>query len=385
MSYSKYGNQIANYLKGAGLPPAWATAIGNVFGNASQEMFHAGRQTHDSTRQEHRMVTPHIRKHVLPAVDFLPGDPDYRKPRISDSEQAEPPQPAPTVVVTVSPQESDAPFRVNGGSYVQAVSGGNVATVNLRHSIRGAPVQGLPLALLDPQTGTVVGKALRAEVGQVDQGQVTFEAVQNGGEVVLKLNVDNRAKTEVITDVRYEPGRGLVAKYDTVVLWRNPNGESREKLLATSRIEAASNFQEDADDHHSLHATIKRFEAFAEKDLPDAALPAGAKIGQTASAWAIGTTGSVTVWENGAVSNPAVVISGVKNLCADVMSGGWVVICQTRTLEWVLVAAQPFTVDVVTGASINASGNLEFTKSAVRVAGRYAASSDIIQTSSCAT
>lgn len=380
MSYSKYGNQIANYLKAAGIPAVWATAIGNVLGNSGLHQVQRGEVTRDTTRKEHRFVTPDVRKHILPDVDFRDGDPDYRPPARPVTEELLVPVPQPTVIVDRSPQQDAAPFRVDGGDFIRTAGAGDNVKVNLNCHINAVPQQGLPMALLNKPFNTVIGKALRAECGAMDQGQLRFFVEQNGEEVLLKLQLLNTLQTEVVTDVRYVSGKGIVATYQKVVLWKD--GGTREGTLRTQRIAAVDGFYDNGEDH-STHATVRKFEAFTSVQVDDKKVPSFVRYGKAVGAWAIDTLGSVTIWENGAAT--PIVIADVINHTHDVPDTGWVVIGQNWKFEWVLLSAQPHTVDVITGALINASGDLEFTKSTVRVVGVTPTTSDIIPTATCPT
>lgn len=176
--FSAQAGQIANALKAAGLAPDAAQKIADILGNGVQNLVRTNPETVDLTPASLRYVTPERRIHELPALDFRPGDPDFRPMQAQPSEERPAPKPADTVRREASPQQSTTAYRVSGGKYTEAKGTGDAVQVNVKVTGSGR------LALLDAQSNTIVGKSFRCEA---DDSGLRFFVSETGTEVVWKL------------------------------------------------------------------------------------------------------------------------------------------------------------------------------------------------------
>lgn len=216
-SFSLQNSQLRAALAAAGLPDAHAANIANILGNAAQEMRHAGTLIHDTTPEGMRLVESDARKQVLTGIDFLPQDPDYRKPQTRPSEDRPPPEQPTNVFVNAPPQLDDADFcaafNVAGGAYTTVNAAGQAARIDLNMRVDG------PCVFVDPATNTLRGKGIRAESGGRDDGRVRFWIENRNREAVWRLQLINVKRQDVVTGVQYQPGRGLVVTYQTIDAW----------------------------------------------------------------------------------------------------------------------------------------------------------------------
>jgi hypothetical protein len=212
-SYADQGGQLRGSLIEAGLPANAATIIANIFANNVQTMRQGGEVIHDQTPQGMRQVTSGDRTHRLTNLDFRDGDPDYRRQRVQDSERAERPIPQSTVNTTLPPQQTQSTYRISSGEYTNVESAGDTAKVNLRVNGSG------DCMFRDPSANMLVAKKLRAECGGDDQARLRFFVEQRPDELVWKLSTNNMKKTQVVTDVSYQEGVGIVVTKATVWAW----------------------------------------------------------------------------------------------------------------------------------------------------------------------
>lgn len=222
-SFSLQNSQIRGALEAAGIPAAQAATIANILGNAAQAMRHSGVIEHDRTPQALRIVGPDARRHVFTELDFPQQDPDHRKPKTPPSERPVAPQPEPTVLVSLAPQQAPDAFRVAGGAYTSANGIGEATKVDLNVRFDG------PCLFAEPATNTLHGKGLRAEAGGRDDGRVRFWIEERDAEAVWRLQMINVRRQDVVTGVEHQPGRGLVVTYQTIDAWSI--GEPWRKLL----------------------------------------------------------------------------------------------------------------------------------------------------------
>lgn len=228
--FSQQAGQLTNALVAAGLSPTAASTIASILGNASQGLVHRGPQTHDTTPESMRYVTPDTRKQVLTNLDFRQADPDYRQPLTRTSEEQPKPEPEPTVLSTISPQQRASTFRVLGGAYTSAEGRGEFVSVGLR--VNGAG----EAAFLDPQSNSIVAKTLRAEADTSSDGRLRFFIERPGREVVWKLQLKNVGAVEVVTNVQYVAGEGLVMTYETISAWKDPRSQPRTVTIPVQNI-----------------------------------------------------------------------------------------------------------------------------------------------------
>jgi hypothetical protein len=228
MSYQLQQGAIAAELRKAGLPPDAANRIAAILGNA-QQTSRTGPQVQDLTPAGLRYVTPATRKYQFSNLDFSAGDPDYRRPLNAATEERSAPVPVSTVQSAMSPQQTQASYRVNSGSYTDARPSGDAVQVGLR-------VQGTGKVLtLDPPSNSLIGKNVRAESDSSDNGRVRFFIEETGQELVWKLQLQNVYTQEIVTGISYVPGRGIVVTYATAALWSSPDSV-RQDLIPETQI-----------------------------------------------------------------------------------------------------------------------------------------------------
>lgn len=224
-AFTLQGGQIRGALVAAGLPAAAATQISNILSNAAQTLKHAGTIEHDKTPASLRLVTPEARKYELPNLDFRQGDPDYRAPNTQPSEDKRIPQQPPAVESSQAPQQTESTFRVTGGPFVGAAGTGDAVQVGLR-------VQGFGrVATLDPPSNTIIGKTLRAAGDGGDNSRLRFFIEETGQEIVWNLQLQNVASYEVVTQVQYVDGVGLVVTYNRIAAWADANAQQRTEVV----------------------------------------------------------------------------------------------------------------------------------------------------------
>lgn len=228
--FSLQQGQIRGALVSAGLPADAATKIANVLGNAAQSLRHSGPITHDTTPRNMRLVSPDIRRHTLPTLDFRPADADYRASQVRSSEERPQAVQANAVQESLAPQQTAGAFRVRGGAYTSVTSSGDAATVGLRVTGIGEA------AFLDPQGNNVVAKNLRAEASPESEGRLRFSIERSGPEVVWKIQLQNIGTLDVVTDVRYEDGVGLVVVYERIVAWTDPSAQQRVVAIPVANV-----------------------------------------------------------------------------------------------------------------------------------------------------
>jgi len=212
-SYANQGGQLRGSLIEAGLPANAATIIANIFANSVQTMRQGGEVIHDQTPQGMRQVTSSDRTHRLTNLDFRDGDPDYRRQRVQDSESAGRAKPQNTSNVTLPPQQTLSTYRIASGDYTNVESAGDTAKVNLRVNGSG------DCMFRDQSANMLVAKKLRAECGGDDQSRLQFFIEARPDEMVFKLSTNNMKKMQVVTDVSYQDGVGIVVTKATIWAW----------------------------------------------------------------------------------------------------------------------------------------------------------------------
>jgi hypothetical protein len=180
--FSAQAGQIANALKAAGLAPDAAQKIAAILGNGVQTLVRTNPETVDLTPEAMRYVTPERRTYQLPGLDFRQGDPDYRPTLLETSEERRVAQQASTVRREPSPQQTTATYRVQGGQYTEAKGRGESVQVDLKVNGSGR------VALLDPQSNTVLGKNVRCEA---DDSGLRFFIEETGTELVWRLQLSD--------------------------------------------------------------------------------------------------------------------------------------------------------------------------------------------------
>lgn len=190
MSYQNQMAQLISELQKAGIPRKNAVAIGRIFGNSLQEM-RRGPETKDVTNPKMRAVGPEGRKQQFKNIDFLQGDPDYRKFKKELSEEKpEPVQPG-TVQNDKDPTQTDNYFNVEAGAFVQVEPKAEGVEVGLR--IVGTQ----PIMCQDAESGAIIGKRIRCNAGQ-QTNLINFYLEPRDDEFILNLSLDLTALAAAI-------------------------------------------------------------------------------------------------------------------------------------------------------------------------------------------
>lgn len=215
--------QLADALRAAGLSPDAANRIAQVLG-AAVPSERVVPQEVDTTPQAMRYVNRNIRKHHLTNFDFRDDDPYYRKARVNSSEDRTRPEPVSTVRAEQSPQQTDSPFNVSGGSFVTSVTRGDQVAVGLNV---GGPDRSL--ATVDTTSNAIIGKRPRAET---DASGLRFFIEETGQELVWKLQFfgGDQEGLEVVTGVELT-ARGLVVTKTRIAAIGT--GEEEETVIET--------------------------------------------------------------------------------------------------------------------------------------------------------
>lgn len=200
--FSAQAGQIANALKAAGLRPDAAHKIAAILGNGVQTLTRTNPEKVDLTPQSLRYVTPDTRTYELQGLDFRQADPDYRPSQFETSEERPDVKQASSVRSDPAPQATQATYRVKGGKFTEARGTGEAVQVDVRVAGNGR------VALLDPQSNTIVGKNIRCET---DASGLRFFIEETGTELVCKLQLDSflsglGTEVEVVTDVTLGAG-----------------------------------------------------------------------------------------------------------------------------------------------------------------------------------
>lgn len=228
-------SRIAAVLRAAGFPLRQAAELADVLGRKSQGLQTGGGLQQDTTPRDIRQVTPDARRHHLTNLDFRRGDPDYRHPKVDDSERRRSPEPDPAVKSEQAPQETDATYSVVDGAYTNVVGSGGAVAVNLSVTGSGRAM------ILDPAANHIVGKTLRCEAagGGNNQSLVRFFIDETDQEVVWKLQLAID-RFPIVKKVRYDKGRGIVATVQTAAVFLDPTDREREEVIKVYEQEVVS-------------------------------------------------------------------------------------------------------------------------------------------------
>lgn len=193
MSYQNQMAQLIAEFQKAGLPRQNAVAIGRILGNSLQEM-RRGPETKDVTSPKMRLVNKEKRVQEFTNIDFLQGDPDYRKLKKRLSEEKPNPTRPGTVQDDKDPTKTDNYFNVESGPFVQVEPKAEGVEVGLR--IVGTQ----PIMCQDAESGAIIGKRIRCNAGQ-QSALINFNLEPRDDEFILNLSLDLRALAAAISDI----------------------------------------------------------------------------------------------------------------------------------------------------------------------------------------
>ncbi len=205
MSYQNQMAQLIAEFQKAGLPRKNAVAIGRILGNSLQEM-RRGPETKDVTNPKMRAVNSTGRKQQFKNLDFLEGDPDYRKLKKTLSENKPPPTKPGTVQQDKDPTQTDNYFNVESGPFVQVEPKAEGVEIGLR--IVGTQ----PIMCQDAESGAIIGKRIRCNAGQ-QTALINFNLEPRDDEFILNLSLDLKelanALAAIINEDAIEQETGL--------------------------------------------------------------------------------------------------------------------------------------------------------------------------------
>lgn len=265
MSFADQRGMLRSALIGAGLSPDAASNIANILANSAQDSLASSRTRTDTTPDGLRLVGPDDRKMLFQNLDFLPGDPDHRPQRVASSEQRDPARPPPNVTEKIAPQQTTATYRVAGGNLSDASGAGDAVEVNVRSRIAKQPSGGLPLTMMDRQTNTLVGKAMRASAGG-DDARVRVNIQEGERDVNWNLQLENIGRHRVVTGIEYEAGVGLRIQYSQIAAW-----DERQKDVRFIRMTEQPVLTEIVDDLKGFRAHTAFVPAFPSRTRTDGA------------------------------------------------------------------------------------------------------------------
>ena len=153
-----------------------------------------------------RSVDSTGRKQQFKNIDFLQGDPDYRKLKKQLSEDKPKPTQPGTVQNDKDPTQTDNYFNVESGPFVQVEPKAEGVEVGLR--IVGTQ----PIMCQDAESGSIIGKRIRCNAGQ-QTALINFNLEPRDDEFILNLSLDLKelanALSEIITedDAEQETGQ----------------------------------------------------------------------------------------------------------------------------------------------------------------------------------
>ena len=193
MSYQNQMAQLIAEFQKAGLPRQNAVAIGRILGNSLQEM-RRGPETKDVTNPKMRSVDSTGRKQQFKNIDFLQGDPDYRKLKKQLSEDKPKPTQPGTVQNDKDPTQTDNYFNVESGPFVQVEPKAEGVEVGLR--IVGTQ----PIMCQDAESGAIIGKRIRCNAGQ-QTALINFNLEPRDDEFILNLSLDLRELANALANI----------------------------------------------------------------------------------------------------------------------------------------------------------------------------------------
>lgn len=191
MSFQLQYGSLVKELQKAGLPQEAAVNIAGILGNVGGPM-RRGPETTDTTSPAMSQVSSGNRKHWLTNTDFKEGDPDYRPQRTNQSENKSRPTQASSLQSTKTPQATDKPFNVSGGTYTSTSAEGDGTAVGL--NVKG---KGMFLTQ-DGEANALLGVKIRADCDPGVNGLIRFWTEPRGEEFLLRFQLDEDVLNDLI-------------------------------------------------------------------------------------------------------------------------------------------------------------------------------------------
>ncbi len=183
-------NKLSAALRDAGLQSSAANQIASAIFNAVPR----SPQAVDTTDPGMRSVGPQERAGQFPNLDFREGDPDFRPQRGTSSENRPRPTQLKSLQENLSPQQKRDPSGIKGGSFTETKSRGDNTTVGLKLETTGK------ILTVNEGSESLVGKNLRMDSKNSQEGGVRFFLEEIGNEIVLKLDIDWNLLAKTVGD-----------------------------------------------------------------------------------------------------------------------------------------------------------------------------------------
>ena len=173
-------NKLSAALRDAGLPSSAANQVASVIFNAVPK----SPPVIDTTDPGMRSVGPQERTGQFPNLDFREGDPDFKPRRGQSSEDRPRPTQLKSLQENLSPQQTRDPSGIKSGPFTETSSRGDNTTVGLKLKPTGQ------ILTINEGSESLVGKNLRLDGKNSQEGGVRFFLEEIGNEIVLKLDID---------------------------------------------------------------------------------------------------------------------------------------------------------------------------------------------------
>lgn len=183
-------NKLSAALRDAGLPSSAANQVASVIFNSVPK----SPPVIDTTNPGMRSVGPQKRTGQFPNLDFLEGNPDYKPRRGELSENRPRPTQLKSLKEDLSPQQNRDPSGIRSGSFTETKSQGDNTTVGLKLETTGQ------ILTINEGSESLVGKNLRLDSKNSQEGGVRFFLEEIGNEIVLKLDVNWNLLAKTIGD-----------------------------------------------------------------------------------------------------------------------------------------------------------------------------------------
>lgn len=183
-------NQLSAALRDAGLPSSAANQVASVIFNSVPK----SPPVIDTTDEDMRTVGSAKRKGQFTNLDFLEGNPDYKPRRGQLSEDRPRPTQLKSLQENLSPQQKKDPSGIKSGKFTETTSRGDNTTVGLKLEATGQ------ILTINEGSESLVGKNLRLDSKNSQEGGVRFFLEEIGNEIVLKLDINFNLLAKTVGD-----------------------------------------------------------------------------------------------------------------------------------------------------------------------------------------
>lgn len=173
-------NKLSAALRESGLEASAANQIASAIFNAVPQP----PAVIDTTDAGMRSVGPQERTGQFTNLDFREGDPDFKPQRGTRSENRPRPTQLNSLKENLSPQQTSNPSGIKSGKFTETSSRGDNTTVGLKLETTGQ------ILTINEGSESLVGKNLRMDSKNSQEGGVRFFLEEIGNEIVLKLDIN---------------------------------------------------------------------------------------------------------------------------------------------------------------------------------------------------